>query len=1099
MSVGSPSVDDESRDAEDSPVPVVGIGASAGGIQVLQEFFEALPEETGMSFVVIVNLDPEGESRLAELLQSKTHMPVSQVRKSVSLKPNRVYVIPPNKRLEVTGQQLTLSDFEEPRGHRVPVDYFFRSLAQREGKRIGIILSGGGSDGAVGLKDIKKAGGLVLVQDPEEAEHDSMPRSAISTGLVDLVLSVGEMARRLPVLLRLTTELPDDPEALSEEQSERLRRVLNLLRTETGHDFTHYKHSTVLRRVKRRMQITQNETLEGYLSDLQNEDEEAEALFKELLIGVTNFFRDPGSFDVLEERVIPQIFEEKGPTDSVRVWVVGCSTGEEAYSVAMLLEEQVEHPEEAPKIQIFASDIDEEGLATARDARYPRSIEADVSEEHLERFFEAEEDHYRVKQHLQDRIVFAPHSVLRDPPFSQIDLITCRNLLIYLRPEAQRHAFEVFHYALRGQGYLFLGEAETAEASRLFRPVDSGHCIYQAREHTGDRPLLPSLMRKSLSTGSLTESAAAKGFPEAPPPEQGALPARGTEAAAHREVLEEHAPPSALVDEQYGVVHLSERAGRYLQHPGGTITSRITRLARPALRAELRSALYLAFEEGKPTVAHPVEVQFNGHPRVVYLTVRPTEGAEGGPLALVTFNEGPAVEKTKEAEGVNGEHPAEGQAVVQNDESQTVRRLEEELERTRGQLRTLQEEYESSREELVAQNEELRSINEEYKAATEELETSKKELQSANEELEELNKALEEQLEEVSKANSDLKNFMSATDVGLLFLGRELRIRRFTPQVQDYFNIRTSDVGRPIGEITHHFEYDQLEKDALEVLEGLRPVEQKVQGSDGGCFLVRFYPYRTVEDKIDGVVVSFIDVTELEEARQKIRELSSQLTRAEQKERRRVARQLHDGLQQKLYGIQLQVSSLRKNARDLAERRSGELDEEEGVVAMLAAEIEEVEERVDEVVRSMRKISIGMSPPILRSDGLKASLEWLRTQMEELYGLSVELTAEKEFALDDDDLQVLLFRVAREMLMNVVQHADVDRATVELKEDAGRLVLRVSDQGEGFDPDAVDPIGPGKAFGLTAARERVRQFGGDLEIETALKEGTQVTIRLPGQ
>ncbi len=673
--------------------PVVGIGASAGGLEALQTFFGALPADTGMSYVVIVHLNPNHESHLGELLQAKTEMPVTQVQDPVPLEPNHVYVIPPSKRLETVDHTLSVSDFEEPRGRRFPVDHFFRSLATTEGGRIGILFSGGGSDGVVGIKDIKRVGGLVLAQDPEEADHESMPRSAIASGLVDLVLPAAEIAARLPVLQGFSPELPEDPNALTEQQEKGLRQILKRVHFETGHDFSDYKPSTLLPRIRRRMQITQKKTLEDYLSLLRQEDEETAALFRELLVGVSKFFPDPEAFEALKEKVIPEILRGKGARHSVRAWVVGCLTGEETYSVGMLLEESLSGesrsedfpseealPEESlvvaeqltarssdiPKIQIFASDINKEGLAVAREGRYPASIEFDVPEKRIQRFFEEEKGLYRVGQSLRDRVVFAPHSVLRDPPFSQIDLVVCRNYVVHLQAEAQRKLFEIFHYALRPQGYLFLGPVDTAEASGLFRAIDGTHGLYQAREHTGERPLLPSLVTGSLgeglsqSKGSSKENGSSRDRkrPDAPL----------SEAPLHNQILGEVGPASILVDEDLNAVHLSARAGRYLQHPEGPPTSQVIRLARPELQSALQAALLKAFKEREPTVARPIEVQFDSQARVVYLTVRRAENEDGKPVALVLFNKGNEV--PHHSPGISPENAASQRSSTGKDSSQ---------------------------------------------------------------------------------------------------------------------------------------------------------------------------------------------------------------------------------------------------------------------------------------------------------------------------------------------------------------------------------------------------------------------------------------------
>jgi two-component system CheB/CheR fusion protein len=825
--------------------------ASAGGVQALQSFFEALPGETGMAFVVILHLDPERESQMAELLQAKTSLPVMQVEGRVPMEPDHVYVIPPDRRLEVIDGALSLSEFEEPRGRRTPIDYFFRSLAEKCDQVAAIVLSGGGADGAVGIKDVKASGGLIFAQDPVDAEHESMPRQAIATGVVDEVLPASEMAERLVRIVDQRAQLPDEPAELEDGERTVLRKILARLQSRTNHDFSQYKRSTVMRRIRHRMLVTSHIQINDYLRYLQEHDTEHQALFKELLVGVTSFFRDAASFEALNEEVIPKLFEGKGTGDTVRAWVVGCATGEEAYSLAMLLQEQADTMTRAPKMKVFASDLDGDALATARQGRYPRSIEADVSEARLQRFFEQEGNHYRAKRSLRDRIIFARHSILRDAPFSQLDLLSCRNVLIFMMPELQEQVFKIFHYALRPGGYLFLGQAETAENTDWFRATDRAHHLYQRRERSDGRLIVPSLPQ------GVTEPSLPPAPDEAEWGQAHGEQAAHTEETLHRHALEDYAPPSALVDDRYHAVHLSERAGRYLEPPGGVPTKDITELARPELQMVVRSALHRAFEDGAPTVAQPVQVQFNGHPRTVHLTVRPSQSPQGEPLALVIFNEGEAVEDVPQPD--DAEDPA-------------IRRLENKLKQKQEQLQAVKEQYESSREEFKAQNEELRSMNEEYKSATEELETSKEELQSVNEELQTVNTELENKLDALSRAHGDLQNLVDATEVGILFLDRALQIRRFSPPMTDILNIRDSDQGRPIGDLTHKLRYDALEGDARQVLDDLVPIDKEVQSTEGAWYLMRIRPYRTVEDKIDGVVVTFVDISAQKRTQEALRQ-----------------------------------------------------------------------------------------------------------------------------------------------------------------------------------------------------------------------------------
>src|SRR5574341_2261849 len=538
-------------------VLVVGLGASAGGLKALQSFFDALPSDTGMAFVVVTHLHPEHESHLAELLQKHTQMPTRQVNKKIKVEPNHVYVIPPNRSIVMTDAHLDITEFDTAHGRRTPIDYFFRSLASGDRESVAIILSGGGSDGAVGIKDIKEQGGLLMVQHPEDAEYDSMPRAAIATGLADVVLPASQLAEKLVEYTRHRPRLPHDPGQLSEQEMETLERILAQVHARTGHDFNQYKRSTVLRRIERRMQLNGFITLEAYLNYLRHHASETTAIFNDVLIGVTNFFRDRQSWEALEEKAIPALFENKNENDIIRVWSIGCATGEEAYGLAILLFEQAAKLGMRPHFQVFASDLDARSIIHAREGLYPTAIEADVSPERLERFFTREGEYYRVRRELRDSVLFTHHNVLRDPPFSRQDLLVCRNLLIYLQRDVQDKVFEIFHYALNPQGYLFLGNSESAEAvPELFSVVDKTHRLYQARPWKGERPHVPS-MPLILRRGPRSAEPYAPSRPHLIRYLE-ELPAVAEE---HQKALETYGPPSVIVNERYSILHVSETAG----------------------------------------------------------------------------------------------------------------------------------------------------------------------------------------------------------------------------------------------------------------------------------------------------------------------------------------------------------------------------------------------------------------------------------------------------------------------------------------------------------------------------------------------------------
>ncbi len=837
--------------ASDSDVPsegaipyarlsVAGIGASAGGIRALQEFFASLPPHLGVALVVVVHLDPNHTSELASILAKSTSMRVVQVDRRLQLEADTVYVIPPNRRLLISNDSIDTAAFDEPRGQRAPIDQFFRSLAEQHGDGFAILLSGGGSDGALGVRAVRERGGLILVQDPDEAEHGSMPRSAIASG-ADFVLPVRQLAKQFVELIR--TKAHVNARSIEPGSEDLVRQILGLLRLKTGQDFSRYKRPTVMRRLARRMQVTQTDNLERYLALVREHGEEAQALFNDLLISVTSFFRDPDAYKVLAAQVIPALFENRDNDSPVRVWIVGCATGEEAYSIAMLLLEEAARREVRPDLQIFATDLDGKALATAREGRYPAAIAADVSDERLRRFFVRDGDQYRIRRDVRDLIVFAVHSVLRDPPFSRMDLISCRNLMIYLDRDVQQQVCSTFQYALRPEGYLFLGSSETADnPPDLFTTLDREARIYQAVGRDPDRlPLLPRML-SPVRLPELTGS-----------PKSGRAPGV-IHAALHRQILEDIAPPAMLVDDHHAVVNLSETAGRFLLLPSGPMTSDAAEIVRPELRLELRGALHRAFEQNLASVSLPIPVQFNGTANAVVLLVRPISKDDATRTALVMFLEGGPIEAAPPDVAQRGEPSA------------VVGQLREELSTARRLQRTTRDQYDGATEELRAANEELQSINEEYRSTAEELETSKEELQSINEELQTLNHELKLKLDMVSRAHNDLQNLISATDVGTMFLDTSLRIQRFTPRVADLFNIVAGDEGRPVTDFTHRLDYQDMVADARRVLADLVPIERNVRTNAGRWFLARLRPYRTFEDKIDGVVITFVDVTERTEA-----------------------------------------------------------------------------------------------------------------------------------------------------------------------------------------------------------------------------------------
>jgi PAS domain S-box-containing protein len=837
---------------------LVGIGASAGGIKALKEFFAAMPADSGMAFVVILHLSQTHKSNLAEILQRETEMAVEQVTETVKVEPNKVYVIPPAKHLELTDGIIKLKEPERVKGVRVPIDRFFRSLADAYGtKAVCIILSGTGSDGTNGMKHVKGKDGFAIVQDPRDAEYDGMPRSAIETRIADVVLPIAEMPEKL-LFVRDTTEkfrLTDgkDGEVAKEIKNiELLRDVLTLLKVRTGHDFSNYKRPTLVRRAARHLQIHETDDLEVYLKILRERPDEVLSLLKNLLINVTNFFRDKDAFDALEKTVIPALFEGKTSENQVRVWVAGCATGEEAYSMAILLQEYAANLPDPPKIQVFASDVDDDAIAGAREGRFTEAIVSDVSPERLRQFFVKEEDDgYWIRKAIREMVLFAPHNILRDPPFSRLDLISCRNVLIYLNRETQEKVLRVFHFALREGGFLFLGSSESAESTaNIFSAIDKKHRIYQCR---------PSSAAWNAPPGMPLTGAWSPKISDYPPRTRGFLQSFGE---LHHRLIEQYAPPSVLVNEEGDILHSSENVWRFLRFAGGDPTANLLKVVHPDLLSDVRAALFTARKENKTVEAKSIRVKFDAEEKFVNLTVRPVGTPEAA--ALVIFEE--------IGDAPQGEESV--QAIVAGDKAMesVVRRMEDELRNTKDQLRNTIEQYETSNEEQKAANEELQAINEELRSASEELETSKEELQSVNEELTTVNHELKDKVDEVTRTHSDLQYLMQSTDIATIFLDRELKIKRYTPRATEIFNLIPADVGRPLAHITHRLEPDNFAADAAVSLRNLKTFEREVRSSDDRFFIARISPYRTLDDRIDGVVISFIDVTERDKAEQLVRE-----------------------------------------------------------------------------------------------------------------------------------------------------------------------------------------------------------------------------------
>jgi two-component system CheB/CheR fusion protein len=838
---------------------VVGLGASAGGIKALKEFFAHVPAQSGMAYVVILHLSPDHDSSLAEVLQRTAAIPVTQVKERVRVEPNNVYVISPNKSLSINDGYLSLSEIKRVEERRAPVDIFFRTLAESKTERaVSVILSGTGPNGSMGMKRVKERGGVCIVQDPKEAEYSDMPLNSIATGLVDYVLPVAEIPRKIIAYRKRIgqTIIPSEPLVHAETSEQALREIFTQLRVRTGHDFTNYKRATVLRRIERRINVHELSDLQAYAHFMREHQSEAQALLKDLLISVTNFFRDCEAFEAVERGIIRRLFEGKGTNDQVRVWVAGCATGEEAYTMAMLLREFTESLPHPPTVQVFATDIDEQAVSTARDGFYTEADIADLSPERLRRFFIKETDGYRVRKELREMVLFAHHNLIKDPPFSHLDMVSCRNLLIYLNRTAQERVMHVFHFALRPGGFMFLGTSESVDGSTdLFMTFDKETHIYRSRAIA---------TRVALPITELQVSRRADRREKEERVQETRAIERISYADLHQRLVEQYVPPSVVVNEEYDIVHLSERAGRYLQITGGEPSHNLLKMAHPELRLELRTALYQAVQNRTSVEARSLPVSLNDQTHLVNLLVRPvfSEADPARGFILVIFEDA-----DEGAESIDLHPATERISAVEP----AAHQLEDQLVRIKAQLRATVEQYETQTEELKASNEELQAMNEELRASAEELETSREELQSVNEELTTVNQELKIKIEELSQANDDFKNLMSSTDIGTVFLDRTFRLKLFTPRARDVFNLIPTDAGRLLSDITGKLIGVDLLSDLECVLDRLQPIQREVQTQEGRWYLMNVLPYRTAEDRTEGIIVTFLDITERKEAEGQLR------------------------------------------------------------------------------------------------------------------------------------------------------------------------------------------------------------------------------------
>lgn len=1149
-------------------------------MQAFTELLKHLPGDPGMALVLVQHLAPRHASALTELLGRTAKMPVTEVTDRTRIESNHVYVIPPDSDMEVRRGELRLVPRAGTQPHR-PIDHFLDSLAADRGPRaIGVIFSGTASDGTLGLKAIKAGGGSTFAQDPEGADHAEMPRNAIAAGYVDFVLPIESIARELlriarhPYLRQEPQEEAGD-EALPAGENER-RRIYRTLRGATGVDFTHYKSSTIWRRIRRRMMLLKLDSLEAYTSYLQGHRDEVDALFQDMLIHVTGFFRDPEVFEALKREAFPNLVKDRRAGTPVRVWIAGCSTGEEAYSVAMVLLEFLSEVSANHEVQIFATDVNEAALEKARQGEYLESISTDVSPERLRRFFMKTPHGYQINKSVRDLCIFARHDIGKDPPFSRLDLIACRNLLIYLGPVLQKRILPIFHYALKSTGYLLLGSSETIGSfAEYFSLVDKKHKLYRAR--AGARSNMMDLGGRSPA--------------EVGPPPREVQPELNDnfnlQKEANRVLLNRFSPPGVIIDDDFKVVHFQGRTGRYLEPAPGNASLNLAKMAREGLHVDLRAAVQEARRGHRPVRKRGVLMKQNAHMLAVDIEVIPIKGpAASDSYCLVLFQDAapaPLLESGKAAKG------SKVRLVPAKTARREISHLRDELNQTRNTLQSTIEELEAANEELRSANEESLSSNEEMQSTNEELETAKEELQSANEELTTLNEELQNRNHALNIVNNDLINLLGSVDIPILMLGEDLRIRRFTASVQKLMNIVHADVGRPVNDIKLKFDLSEFEKLIVEAVDNTAVRKLDVQAFDGNWYSMRIRPYKTAENKIDGAVISWLEMTGMKRAldasleRYKFifernlagvfyaqdgrlldcneafarmlgnasreetlqaRNLNANLTQKEQREfhdrlvkekdlnneliaikrkdgsdawivasatltedggtaglavditqqvqmeqqlgkltrylmnesdarRRELARELHDQLGSSLGALLASVAAV---------GRKPQLDQE------TRGSLSQFQKQLQNCIKEVQTVSYLQHPLVLEQMGLAAAVRWYAEDFSRRAKIRTEVSISDSVARMSEKIEIVLYRIIQECLTNVRRHSGSGRARITIEARNGRVTAEIRDFGKGF-------AGSKESMGIIGMRERMREVGGNLEVETG-KDGTTVRATL---
>lgn len=1095
-------------------IPIVGVVASAGGLTAMKQLLGAVTIDCGMAFVLVPHLDPTQESQMVAILSKACDLLVVEAKDGMVPQANHVYVIPSKLYLTIRKGSLCLNRPTESEIRETAIDIFLRSLANDQGEHsIGIVLSGTGSHGTLGIRDIKLAGGMAIAQEPSTAEFDTMPASVIQEGLSDYVLPPAEMPAALERYLGQTDLTCATTSALSNPSDDgQIDAIVELIRKRTQFDFRCYRKNMVLRRIQRRMGLHQLETSSQYAQLLRVNAAEVTALCRDLLISVTAFFRDPQAYEALSAKLRPELLIREADRFPFRAWVPGCATGEEAYSIAILLSEFLDgrshelsdRPLSGKLIQVFASDVDEAAIAIARTGIYPSSTSADVSNDRLERFFTtAEDNHFQIVKTLRDAIVFSKQNVIHDPPFSKLDLISCRNLLIYLEPEMQQRLLSLFHFALADDGLLFLGPAESlANASDLFKPISKKWRIFQKLPASHRSQFAFPVSATNASQGIATNA------PAKVPPRQ------AYKSLVEKSLIAHYAPATALINRRYEVLYVTGPIVDYLEFPAGELTQSLLAMCRPGLRTKLRFACQKCMlEESETSFVTSIErgedsVLCSVHIRSAKLP------EEAEPLLLINFVDKPSRDgdsiKRKLRRGcfarlfhwvrLGSTHLLRDR-LRQTPEPSDVHQMEQELKINSEELGGVIAELEGANEDLKSSNEEIMSMNEELQSANEELETSKEELQSLNEELSTVNLELLDKVHELDVANNDILNLIASTEIATLFLDTDLHIQRFTPPTVALFNLRSTDLGRPLGDITPRFDDADLESDCQKVVAGSAPIQHEIAGQNSRLYLRRILPYRSKGDQILGVVITFVDLTDRLVLERSLKESKDHILEIASDEQRRIGQELHDGTQQELTGLSLIAGTI----EDLFAQKVHTISNDRGPISFSHDELSRCMETSAKLVRGLKEanqhvqsLSHGIMPVQIDAEGLKSALTELASATTVAGKLTCGFVQHGPANIESNTVATHLYRIAQEAVNNAQRHGGATDIHISLSTDKHQMELEVSDNGFGI--NAVDLREHGKAGrGMQIMEYRAHVIGGVLSISAGRNRGTIVRCTITTQ